>query len=366
MFKFNHAKQYDCVIGVEEIANINYELKNVFGQNSCNVNLTSNKFYLNNTYDYALSNTNNKYVVFLIKTFYGPYLLAKLSHQTDIFIYLWWTGFCVDREIDYKFLKKKNKKIVCIFLGSDIRSPKLTLEYYKKIQQDTWLNYISDSIDVEKEDERVKRVALLTDKYADLIYNYPTDQISYLRSKQTHFPYMMSKNKLYYDETKFENLDKPTIVHAPTKTIAKGTPLVRAAIKKLQLEGYNFEYKEFQNTPNEVVNEALKYSHIVINEFYALVPGVFSIEGMANGNAVVTSADYDGFPEGAKEAWYRTKYWEIYDHLKFLLDNKSEIKKYATYGHQFVKKHYTEEKVYQFYIDSFYDHNIINEKSWTK
>jgi hypothetical protein len=365
VFKFKQKKHYDCIIGVEEIANFNHDLKNVFGKNVCNINFAKNQFYPNNIYDYTIT-SSNKYFAFILKAFYGPYLLAKLSHQSDIFIYLWWTGFCMDRALDYKFLKKKKKKIVCIFLGSDIRSPKLTIEYYTKLKQDTWLNYVSNLIDIEKEDERVKRVALLADTYADLIYNYPADQISYLRSKQTHFPYMMSKNKLYYDETKFENLDKPTIVHAPSKSIVKGTPLVRSAIKKLESEGYKFHYIEFQNTPNEIVMEALKHSHIVINEFYALVPGVFSIEGMANCNAVITSADYEEFPEDAKYAWYKTEYWRIYDNLKLLLENPSEIKKYALNGYAFVQNHYTEGSVKQFYIDSFYNHHIINEKRWTK
>lgn len=365
VFKFNRAEHYDSIIGVEEIANFNQDLKYALGMNTCNVNLAKNCFYPNNTYNYALT-SSNKYLAFIIRTFYGPYLLAKLSHQTNVFIYLWWTGFCLDREVDYKFLKKKNKKIVCIFLGSDIRSPKLTIEYYTRLNQDTWLNYVSNLINIEKEEERVKKVAFLADKYADLIYNYPADQISYICSKQIHFPYIIRDKKLHLNEKKFINLDVPIIIHAPSKSIVKGTPLVRAAIKKLQLEGYRFKYKEFQNTPNEIVLESLKNSHIVINEFYAAVPGVFAIEGMATCNAVITSAEYDIFPENAQEAWLKTKYWEIYDNLKFLLDNPSKIKKYALSGYQFVRNNYTESPVKRFYFQSFYEHHIIDQKRWEK
>lgn len=348
-------------IGAEEVANINSDLKNTFGSCSRNINLTPSKFYLDNLYDYSLKSSNK--ITPFIKIFYGPYLLVKLSHQSDIFIYLWWTGFCIDREMDYKFLKKKKKKIVCIFLGSDIRSPLLTLNHFKEKNEDTWLNYTHNSSDVQNEDSRTHRVARLADKYADIIFNHSSDQISYLCSAQHIFPYMIAEKKLFFNMDKFSNMQKPIIVHAPSKSVVKGTPLVRAVIKKLELEGYSFEYKEFQNTPNRIVMEALKTSHIVINEFYALAPGVFSIEGMASCNAVITSADYDNFPEDAQYAWYRTKYWEIYDHLKYLLDNPEKIKIFASKGFEFVKNNYTEEKVKQFYRDTFFQYGIINDKN---
>ena len=40
-------------------------------------------------------------------------------------------------------------------------------------------------------------------------------------------------------------------------------------------------------------------------------------------------------------AQFNTKYWEIYDNLKFLLDNTHEIKVYADRGYDFCKKYFT-------------------------
>ena len=84
--------------------------------------------------------------------------------------------------------------------------------------------------------------------------------------------------------------------------------------------------------PNQVVLEHLKSAHIVLNQFYAFTPGLFGIESMANHCAVLMSADPNietGLPQDSKDAWMITKYWEVYDNLKYLLDNPEKIKYYA-------------------------------------
>ena len=362
VFKINPKNKYTFIIGVDEIANITHDLKEVFKEESISVNFAMNKFYKDNKYDYSLS-ISNKYLSLILRIFYGPYLLAKLSNQSKIFIYLWHTGFCLDREIDYRFLKNKNKKIVCIFLGSDIRSHTLTIDFHNKDMLDSGSNYGINNKRNLLNEQRVLKVARDADKYADLIFNHPKDQMSYLKSEQLLMPYMYELNKMSYKETKFTNLDIIKIVHAPSNPIMKGTPLVRAAIKKLTLEGYKLEYIELTNMPNKKVLEILQDAHILINEFYAFIPGVLAIEGMGNLCATITSAEYDGYPEGAEDAWFQTKYWEIYDNLKYLLDNPNKIKQYAQNGYHFVKNNFTEDKVRDFYINTFYEHKIIDDKN---
>ncbi len=360
LFKINSKIQCTFIIGVDEIANITHDLKEVFKENSISVNFSMNKFYKDNKYDYYLP-ISNQYLSFFLRIFYGPYLLAKLSNQSKIFIYLWHTGFCLDREIDYRFLKNKNKKIVCIFLGSDIRSHTLTIDFHNKDMLDSGSNYGINNKRNLLNEQRVIKVAHDADKYANLIFNHPKDQMSYLKSKQLLMPYMYELNKMSYNETKFANLDIIKIVHAPSNPIIKGTPLVRAAIKKLSLEGYKFEYIELTNMPNKKVLEILQDAHILINEFYAFVPGVLAIEGMGNLCATITSAEYDGFPDGAQKAWLQTRYWEVYDNIKYLLDNPDKIKEYAEYGYEFVKNNYTEKKVKEFYLDTFRRYEILND-----
>ena len=351
--------KYFMVIGVDEVANVIHFFKKLFGHTIATINMTPHSFYSTNHYDYSLvaNPTIHKY----LRLIYGPYLLAKLANETDIFMYIWWTGFCIDREMDYKFLRKKKKKIVCMFVGSDIRSYLLRMAYNEKLNLDTSANYLPSNN--PSHEIRVKKVAELADQYADLIFNHPKDQISYLKSKQIISPYMIPDDYLQYDKSKFKNISKIVSVHAPSRPIAKGTPMVRAAIKKLQIEGYDFTYVEFIDRSNKEVLKILEQSHIVLNEFYAFVPGVLSIEGMAKYNAVLTSADFDDVVGSSQNAWFPTKYWEIYDNVKYLLDNKEQIEIYARNGFNFVKNNCTQDNVRNFYIEIFYKNGIISDKN---
>jgi hypothetical protein len=80
----------------------------------------------------------------------------------------------------------------------------------------------------------------------------------------------------------------------------------------------------------------LSGAHIVLNEFYAFMPGMFGVEAMASHCALMTSADEKietSLPVGSNSAWMVTEYWNIYDNLKRLLDDHSLIKKYADAGY---------------------------------
>ncbi|MFY9107279.1 glycosyltransferase [Aliarcobacter cryaerophilus] len=250
-------------------------------------------------------------------------------------------------------------------MGDDIRSLIKTIEYSKDKNEDTYANYYGmvNPVYLTKEYDSYKlKIAYICDKYADLIFNAKYDQISYLKSKQFDWVYTYDKNKFFKNDNKFKDIKKIKILHAPSNAIYKGTQLVRAAIKKLEVEGYNFEYVELQNMPNEVVLEHLKSSHIVLNSFYSYVPGLFGIEAMANHCAVLMSADPSietGLPQDSKDAWLITKYWEVYDNLKYLLDNPDKIKYYADRGYDFAYKHYTYEAASEYINKVLKDNGVI-------
>lgn len=346
------------VIGVDETASTIFFIGNVLTP-SVTVSLSKNKFY-NLKYDYSL-NIKSKYLLLIIRIFYGPLLLGYLMSKHSHFLYIWSSGFLFDRDFEFKFLKSIDKKIVCLFVGSDIRSLKLTMDYAKENNIDTHASYTS--LKVDESDENVKQqTAKSADKYADIIFNAKIDQLSYLKSKQYGWTYIYDKNKFYKDDLKFNNTKKIKILHSPSNPIPKGTQLVRAAIKKLEIEGYYFEYVEMQNMPNSVVLDHLKTSHVVLNQFYAFAPGLYGIESMANHCAVLMSADPSietTLPQDSKDAWMITRYWEIYDNLRYLLDNPEKIKYYADNGYDFTYKHYTYEAASEYINKVLKDNGII-------
>lgn len=365
-FRIVVKKEQGCVIGVTEIAKMIYLYGHLFS-GSKTVCLDSNNFY-KLEYDYTIKKGQGRfnYLVYAGKrVFYGPFLLAYLSSKYDVFIYFWSSGFLLERAYDFRFLKSKNKKIITIFIGDDIRSPIKLREKLNKIEYDGFLDYVGVASPYylsNSYDEKKKRISALADKYSDLLFNCTVDQASYLISKQYFLPYAYDAKDFNRDDNKFNNTKKIKILHAPSHPFVKGTPLVRAAIKKLKVEGYDFEYKELINVPNQQILEELRSCHVVLNQFYAFVPGVFGIEAMANHCAVLMSADPDietGLPKSSKGAWMITAYWQVYDNLKFLLDNPDEIKKYADAGYDFTYNHYTYEKASE-YIQGVLKENGIN------
>jgi len=362
LFLKNKTNNISWVIGVSEIAKTLYVLNKII-KPSVVICLYSN-FYYNLKYDFSL-NISNKYLRFLYRIFYGPILLGYLVNKNSHFLYIWNEGFLINQKYDFKFLKSKKKKIVTMYVGDDIRSPKLNLELIKNMKIDHFIEYIGSQIPyylTDKYDNDKKYIAKIADTYVDLIFSYKIEQISYLKSKQYAFPYMFDKNNFNKNDNLFFNLNKIKILHAPSNPFVKGTPLVRAAIKKLEIEGYSFEYVELQNIPNEIVLEHLKSSHIVLNQFYTFTPGVFGIEAMANHCAVLMSADPSieiGLPQDSKDAWLITKYWEVYDNLKYLLDNPEKIKYYADNGYEFTYKHYTYEAAGE-YLNKVFKENGIS------
>ena len=349
------------VIGVDEVAGFIYHLKKILN-NSTSVSLSKNKFY-NFNYDYSI-NLNNKYLSYLLRLIYAPILLGYLTNKNSHFWYIWSSGFLMDRDYEFSFLKSKKIKIICHFCGNDIRSITLTNQYAKQNNIDMHTYYyplehkylMSHAYEINK-----IKLAENADKYADVIFNYKFCQISHLKSKQYSCPFIYDLEKFNMNDHKFANLDTIKILHAPSSLLFKGTPLVRAAIKKLELENYKINYVELQNVPNQLVLEHLKSSHIVLNQFYALTPGYFGVEAMANHCAVLMSADPGieiGLPENINDAWLITRYWEIYDNLKYLLLNKDKIKYYADNGYKFTLKNYSAESAGKL-IDSILRNNLI-------
>ena len=252
-----------------------------------------------------------------------------------------------NRKYEFYFLKKKKKKLILFYCGSDIRSPTLSLNYTDSKGIDNHLNYLDKNTNTIL-DKKVKIEASLADQYADLIFSAKLDQISYIKKEIHRPPYSYPKSKFNFNTEKFNFKTPILIVHAPSSPIAKGTQLVRAAIKKLELKGYDFEYIELINKPNEEVLSILSRSHIVLNQFYGHGEGIglLGVEAMANMNCLMMSLDDDYRYENVNinDVIFNTKYWEIDEKLKFLLDHPHEIKKMAVAGYDFTLNNFESEK----------------------
>jgi glycosyltransferase involved in cell wall biosynthesis len=338
-------------IGVTEAARLIHSLGLVFPSRYTCV-LDGSKFY-KDPYDFG------PYHI-LLRPFMGPILLAYLAQLCDTFVYISFTGYLADRESDLKFLKRRGKKIVLLFYGSDIRSLPKTKEFFDALGEDSFVNYLPN-LRNPLYDGMIKRTATIADRYADLIFNWNIDQIGYLTTPAIPWPYIIELDKYRYNFRPFQQEAEIEVLHCPSHSMVKGTPFVRAAVRKLKSEGYNFKITELSGVPNHVVLERLQDSHIVLQEFFCLTPGILGMEALASGNAVLMSASYQlnpELPEDSDSAWLPTMSWDIYDKLKSLLDNPSRIEQIAKAGRAYVERHYNFNTVQKFYLSACQERGI--------
>ena len=297
---FQHKKNFyhrRYVIGTVEIANNIHNIGRLLKDSYC-ICLFNNKYYLANQYDFQFK--SNSYLSALLK---GPLLLGFLTNCADYFIYIWSTGFCcTERDIDFAFLKKHHKKIICIFVGDDIRSMKKSITHFDQQGLDNWPFYYSSinqyfiSDDYEREK---KRIAQVTENYADVILTSETSDTSYLtRLPRGDLGYPITQDFVeqynkFRPQVQSKKLPQQIkIVHAASSPVVKGTPIVRAVIKSLQSKGYQFEYIEAFAVKNDEFLKTLFSADILLCQFHADLPGLLGIEGLLAGVAVLTSAPF--------------------------------------------------------------------------
>ncbi len=341
LLKMNSAPRKDWAVGLDEVAANVHNISRALGD-TVSVSMSQSRFYAYR-YDHALpARISWRYLRYLVRIVYSPILLGYLCHSVKGFFYVAGSGYLLPefdgREREFRFLKARGLRIVCFFCGSEIRSLKLMSRLSLTLERDLISTYQTIAIpgfDSDYLEDFRRKLAESADAHADHIFNAPVDQISYLQRSVHPFMYFYPDDSFRWNEGKFSDMRKVRVVHGPSSPLIKGTPLVRAAVKKLRVEGYDFEYRELIGVSNQTMLNALAEAHIVLNEFYGLVPGQFGVEAMASHCALLTAADSrlePTLPEGANSAWMVTEYWNIYDNLKLMFDNPALIRQYADTG----------------------------------
>ena len=304
--------------------------------------------YYTFTYAHGLPRSLGPRAATLWRLIMGPILLGRFAAVSRGFLYLGQQGYLESyadhRSGEFAFLRDRGVRIVCYFVGGDIRSPLLLRELADRTGQlnlGTQLVLADPAYGTAEHEEQKRAIAAVADEYADLIFSASTDQLSYLTRPTLPITYFYPDDNFAPANDKFDRIDVPVLVHAPTNLVIKGTALVRDAVERLRVEGYVFEYVELVGASNDTVLRELRRAHIVLNQFYAFIPGVFGIEGLAARCAVLMSADETiepDLPAGSNRAWYVTRYDQVYDHLKDLLDHPEKIEPLADAGQAWARE----------------------------
>lgn len=273
----------------------------------------------------------NKY----LKYKYKRKIWHKAIKECDIFIFIWSTF--KSNYSDIEKLKKLNKKVIVIFVGSDIRWKRAMEQEFIHSGLDPieYANYI-ESIEYLEQKLKYLRIA---EKYADVIYSIPNQSQLSLR------PYFLFKyplNLCDYVENIKTSIDEIVVIHAPTYPEVKGTKYVVKAFEKLKSEGINFKIKMIKDLPfRDIVNE---YSNadILVGQLLAPGGGKQEREALASGTVVLSNMSYDKYeqkiPLGCPIIDVNKD--NLYHELKEIIINHEKRESIAKQGRKWVEDNY--------------------------
>jgi hypothetical protein len=300
------------------------------------------------TYDYRFRAREGTRAGDVERLLMGPILLGRVMNRCRGFVYVGANGYLLNnldqRKFEFSFIKKHSLKIVDYWCGSDIRSTRRMhqLETETGLPNiSTYIGLTSPSLETDEWEETLRRVASVADQYADAMYSNSVDHLGYLTTPTEPFLYFFPDED-FVENDRFADLSNIVIVHATSSPIIKGTQLVRAAIAKLRIEGYAFEYVELIKVPNSQVRAQLARAHIAVNQVFGFSTAVFGAEALTAGCVVLQSADETietDFAAGSNDAWVVTKHYQVYDNLKALLDNPERLEPIARRGQAWARKY---------------------------
>lgn len=344
------AKSISWIVGVEEIASVVKNLANAIPHSYSFVE-GHHQFY-DHQYDEVPRRRGGSIYSTIENVLLRPLAFARLVHRARGFIYVGSKGFLGlaggSRAAEFKFIKKRNRGLVIYFTGSDIRSLKLLrdLEARNGVPNiSTALAEAGGDFWSPEYDDVRKRTAAEADAWADAIFTARVDQLSYLTRPTEPFLYFIPEDQFSNNTEKFDLISHPTVLHAPSSHAVKGTRLVREAVDALRSEGYEFDYIELSRVPHAEVRAVLARAHIVLNQFYALMPGVFGVESLASRCAVLMSADSEveqDLPDNSNSAWMVTRHDQIVENLRTLLDDPVRMVQLANAGYEWARAHASE------------------------
>jgi glycosyltransferase involved in cell wall biosynthesis len=336
----------DWVVGVEEIASMVRQLADVLPR-STTVVFGDHPFY-DFHYDHAPVAHPGRLGRAWDIVVRRPLLFARLASEARGFVYVGARGFLASaggtRAPEFRFLRRRGVRICCYFTGSDIRS----LVRLEALERETGVPNLSSRFRLVNPetflpvyDEQRRRTAADADAFADVVYSASVDQLSYLARPTEPFLYLLPEHA-FAEPSPPPRSERLVVLHAPSSPIVKGTEFVRDAVRRLRDEGHDFDYVELSKVPHTEVTAALRRADIVLNQFFAYMPGVFGVEALAAGCAVMMSADGRVEPDlapGANEAWLVTRHDEIVENLRSLLTDRDRIDELAERGWRWARRY---------------------------
>jgi glycosyltransferase involved in cell wall biosynthesis len=281
---------------------------------------------------------------------------ARQASTCDVFVFSYssfFTNGASSLGKDLKLLKRLGKKVVVVVMGSDLRSSTRLIEQMRTAGLHELADFGSRDLDLSRggSDDNKRHRAAVIERYADHIFARPAG--SQLLSRPCHLLWL----PIVLEGMRFElpTSGSPIVVHAPSHRGMKGTQHVLDAVARLDREGYGFDFRLCEGMRNPAVRELLSASQIVVDQLLLPGYGLFAIEAMASGNAVIGSAvpGFNGF--GADMPILSSTPSSVYDNLRLLLDRPDLRRDLAVQGRAYVENQHDHRVVARNFVTAIDD-----------
>ena len=248
---------------------------------------------------------------FRIRDRFNKKKINTIIEEFDLYsydVYHFDGGVDLFRDVSFaKELKKRKKKIVCCYFGSDLR----TRGIFKEL-----------------------------DELSDLNLTVEFDHIAlYKGINYLYFPFDSSALKYKSPQT-----DQIRIIHSPTNRAFKGTDRILEVIEKLKKEA-KFEFLLKENIHRSELLKIKKTCNLAIDQVGGLMGGSGygknSIENLAMGIPTSTefSKDYIDFIK--ENPFICSTIDTLYDDLLDVIKNKEKLKELSEKGSKWVEKYHS-------------------------
>jgi hypothetical protein len=266
--------------------------------------------------------------------------LARVVSSSDVFIFNFARSFWNPRPRrppkldDLRLLRCLGKTVVVVAMGSDLRSWRSMVLDLRATGLDQHAEYIERDVppDYGASDAVKRSKAMRIERYADHIFARPNS--AQLLTRPYHLVWMPLDLREWSYEV--QRTDPPLIVHAPSNAAVKGTRYVLDAVTRLREDGLRFDFELCEKRDHEEVKRLLARSQIIVDQVLLPGYGLFALEAMASGNAVIGSAvgGYNGFPEDLPVV--TTTPETIYANLRGLIEGRDRRLALAEKGRRYV------------------------------
>jgi glycosyltransferase involved in cell wall biosynthesis len=253
--------------------------------------------------------------------------------------------------LDLVLLKAMGKRVFFQFRGSEARRTSLFKEMTKYNYCDEHQDNLDKTMPYKFNEEDQQRFRDFVFGVCDDVFVNDPELQCYIPGALI-VPRVVDLSQMPHKPPKSEGRLK--IVHAPSRSVVKGTEYVQKAVETLREEGHDFDFTVVKSMPHAEAVQIYEQADIIIDQLRIGWYGVLAVEGMALGKAVVAYIRNDlrhylPCPSPVVNANPEN----IVDVLRYLLSNPQEVQVYGKRGRAFAQDYHDADEVAKALIELY-------------